>query len=107
MSEYIYINTLDDVAALKDGWDGYEAKKFSAEHLKFIRKILRKLPKEPMIFPTARNSVQLEYVRDDGGYLEFEIYANKKIGMYRLDHNGNYLKIVNIDEMVKEIRLFV
>ncbi|KJE25644.1 hypothetical protein LG52_3208 [Geobacillus kaustophilus] len=33
--------------------------------------------KQPKLFPTARDSIQLEFEKENGDYLEFELFENK------------------------------
>lgn len=58
--------------------------------------ILYKLPIEPMIFCTARDSIQLEYKKYNGDYLELEIYENKLDCL--IIENNKEEKIFNITE---------
>lgn len=50
-------------------------------------KVLKMLPILPDIFPTFRDSIQFEYEKSDGAYLEFEVFENK-IGVFSLSSDG-------------------
>ena len=61
------MNTLDQIAAMEDDWDGYGANKFPDENILFFRFILRSLKRQPdSITPTASSSLVLQYNAPDG-----------------------------------------
>lgn len=49
--------------------------------------VLKVLPILPDIFPTFRDSVQFEYEKSNGEYLEFEIFEDK-IGVFCIADDG-------------------
>ncbi len=49
--------------------------------------ILKMLPILPNIFLTFRDSVQFEYEKSNGAYLEFEVFEDK-IGVFGLSSDG-------------------
>ncbi len=57
-------------------WDGNGALPFMEAQIEKAKLILFNLPKQPEIFPTARQSVQFEYEKENGDYLEFEIFED-------------------------------
>lgn len=84
-----YRNRLEQILNLPDNWDGDNAKAFSSELIKKVGNILLKLKTQPEIFPTARNTIQLEYEKDDGSYLEFEIAEDENAKVFMIDSEGN------------------
>ena len=44
---------------------------------------------QPEIYPLGQNGIQLEYDGIDNSYLEFEIYNEEEINMYKIDRDGN------------------
>lgn len=75
---YIIANTaLDDILALKDNWNDNGAKCFSKQLVEKCRTIVNDLVAEPFICPTARGSIQFEYNKENGDYLEFEVFEDK------------------------------
>lgn len=50
-------------------------------------KVLKMLPILPDIFPTFRDSIQFEYEKSNGEYLEFEVFEDK-IGVFSLSSDG-------------------
>ena len=67
---------LKQISNLKDNWNENGAKGFTKEHLKKVEKIIELLSKEPAIFPTAMESIQLEY-ESEYGYLEINVFKDK------------------------------
>lgn len=50
-------------------------------------KVLKMLPILPDIFPTFRDSIQFEYEKSSGAYLELEVFEDK-IGVFALSSDG-------------------
>ena len=71
------LNILSDIELLEDGWDGYGGSAISSGVIEKSKKILKELVLQPVIFPTGRNSIQIQYETEDNSYLEFEIFADK------------------------------
>lgn len=66
-----------DIENLQDNWNGNGAKAFSTTLIDRCKQIVSNLNVKPAIFPTAKNSIQLEYEKDNGEYLEFEVFEDK------------------------------
>lgn len=89
-----------EIKNLEDNWNGNGASRFSENLIAFVREMIMKLSVQPAIFPTARDSIQLEYENDCGDYLEFEIFEEGRIKMFSFDHAGKSVsKDIGIDEM--------
>ena len=86
-------NKLLEIQNLSDNWNGYQAKDFSDCLINKVRSIVSLLEHQPKLFPTGRDSIQLEYEKENGDYLEFEVFSNKVI----------MLKLIGSDEVEKEI----
>lgn len=69
--------TLNDIAKLEDNWNNNGANAFSAKLIEKCRGIAMQLAAEPFICPTACGSIQFEYEKENGDYLEFEIYEDR------------------------------
>ena len=98
---------LDDIFNLKDNWNGNGASHFDADIIIKCKKIVKLLPIEPEIYPTANASIQLEYEKNDGAYLEFEIFDNVVV-MFKIESDGTeYLQnIYEIKRIAKEVEKF-
>lgn len=76
------LKKLRDIANLKDNWNQHQAKAFSSELIEICNSILNKLTVPPFITPTACNSIQFEWNKENGDYFEFEIFEEKNRGFY-------------------------
>lgn len=93
-----------EISDLKDNWNDNNAKKFSPELISIVKNILENIVEQPEIFPTANNSIQMEYELIDNSYLEFEIFEDKIICLevpqrnyskYKEQIIPNDIKIIN------------
>lgn len=75
-------DTLNAFAKFDKNWNGYGADPFNSTLLDKAKDIVSTLPYTPEIFPTARDSIQLEFSTDYGDYLEFEIFETHTL-MYK------------------------
>ena len=75
------MNTLKDLAELKDSWDGNGALAFSKTLIDRVQNEIDKLSVPYELFPTYRQSIQIEY-HIDGCYYEMEIFENGNIEYY-------------------------
>lgn len=69
--------SLDEIACLKNNWNGNGASSFSYELIEKCKRILVQLAAEPFVCPTACGSIQFEYEKENGDYLEFEVYEDR------------------------------
>lgn len=99
-------NALDNISKLKDNWNQNHAKKFSFHLIQKCRAIINELEAEPFVCPTVCGSIQLEYEKPNGSYLEFEIYEDK-IEVYMEDSSGstreNCLNGISAIDKVKQL----
>lgn len=82
------LRVMNEIAGLKDGWNGNGAEAFSSELMNRCRGILRRLEVQPDVFPTGEDSIQFEWEKDDGSYLEMEVFEDGRISMYLQQANG-------------------
>lgn len=71
------IDLLESFKELEENWNGYGAPKIDGAVITNAKKILNNIFLKPDIFPTGRNSIQFEFEKKNGDYLEFEIYMDK------------------------------
>lgn len=75
---YVKANTiLTEIEKLNDNWNDNGASAFSSKLIEKCKKIAMQLASEPFICPTACGSIQFEYEKENGDYLEFEIYEDR------------------------------
>lgn len=94
---------LDEISNLNYNWNNNKAEAFSSKLINKVKNIIKQLSIQPDIFPTACESIQLEYVNERGDYLEYEIFENGKIRQYfnsfddKIDISKYVIEINNID----------
>lgn len=79
---------INDFRSLAENWNGNGAMPFSEDLIKKAESIFWQLPFAPDVFPTGRNSIQFEYEKTDGEYLEFEVFEDN-IGVYQIKSDGS------------------
>lgn len=102
-------NTLEAIRNLKDGWfNGQigERNAFSDELVDKVKKIISKLKNQPEVFPTGRDSIQIEFENENGDYLEFEFYENGKISKYYENSIKSYSRGVSEKNIYKSVKEF-
>lgn len=77
------LKKIDAFKELEQNWNQNNAEPFSETLLDNVAETLLHLIVQPKVFPTARQTIQLEFEKDNGDYLEFEVGVN----------STNYLKI--------------
>lgn len=97
---------------LKDNWDGKEAKAFPETLTNRCWLICLKLSIQPMIFPTARGSIQFEYELEDKSYLEFEIYRDRItiLCIEKREYTKAIeftLRVLDKDSIIKTMNIFI
>jgi len=99
------LNNLKKIDKLKSDWNLNCAKPFKNKLIGKCANILITLPYQPEVFPTARESIQFEYEKPNGHYLEFEIFENDitvleefpdgRMFEYEIDSIKEIVEIVN------------
>lgn len=82
------LKKLDQIELLEDGWNGNTAKAFKASFISKVREIITALEVQPEIFPTACNSIQIEYEKEDSSYLEIEISPADTWEVFKINNKG-------------------
>lgn len=103
------LKLIENLREFKENWNAYDAKGFSKELCDFAWKIIESLDEEnqPKLLPTGRESIQIEYEKDNGEYLEFEIYSTGIIEMYRENINGvETEKSVSLEQLKSIVKKF-
>lgn len=93
---------LQSFRELKKGWNGYDADPLPGTLIDRALALLnepRIMYFIPEVFPTARDSIQFEYRRPEGGYLEVEIFKDT-FAMYMEDGKG---LVEERDNMSREV----
>ena len=79
---------LDDISPLKENWNLTGARAFSDKLIEKVRTLIFYLDIQPEIFPTACDSLQLEYDKEDGSHMEIEINDTDNAEVFTLEKDG-------------------
>ena len=82
------LEKLEQIASLPNNWNENGANAFSKQLLSKVRNLIIFLNTQPEIFPTACDTIQLEYDKNDGAHLEIEIGENDLAEVYLIKSNG-------------------
>ena len=93
---------LKEIAALEDGWDGDNAQHFSKHLIKKCDGILNELHVTPFISPTLNDSIQFEWDKDNGDYLEIEIFSDKCV-VFKMYNDGRTSEYEAKEDELKNI----
>lgn len=97
---------LEEIATLHEGWNGYNAKPIPDIVISYLQALLPKLDEQPEIFPTACESIQFEYTREDGEILEFELFEDGSINAVIPGINGIFVE-KTINATPEDVNLIV
>ena len=82
------LEKLDVIASLKDGWNGNGAPAFPKSLIKKARELLDNLDIQPEIFPTALQTIQMEFDNSRKDHMEIEIGENETAEVFVVYYNG-------------------
>lgn len=82
------VKKLETIAMLQDNWNANGAKAFSDSLISKVRNIIVFLEIQPELFPTACESLQLEYDKQDGTHMEIEITEGENAEIFVVDSMG-------------------
>lgn len=101
------LNLLDEFADFNENWNGNGAKPFSNGLISKCKEIISNLSILPEVFPVANNSIQLEYEKNNGALLKFNIFDDK-ITMFIMFENGEHFsdELPKEDNIIKEVQKF-
>lgn len=85
------IDIFDKIAALEKNWNGYGADPIPSDAIVKAKALFARLPQKPFVSPVARESIQMEYDRDDGAYFELEVYRDHVNVFYS---KGRYSQLI-------------
>jgi len=72
------VETINSFRYLKPNWDTYNGVEIKEDVIKKSILFISKLKNEiPDVFPTGRGSIQIEFEKPNGNYLEFEIFQEE------------------------------
>ncbi|MDF1495230.1 hypothetical protein [Caproiciproducens sp. CPB-2] len=81
------LKRLDAFSKFETNWNGHGAAPIPMNVIAKMKGLVLTLAHQPDIFPTACDSIQFEYEKDDGSYLEFELFEDK-LQVFSMDSKG-------------------
>lgn len=107
MEKIIGLNAINEIRNLEFNWNGNNAEPFSESLVQKSINVLNSLEYTPEIYPTACNSIQFEYEKESGEYLEFEIFDNHiNVFMIHDDESEEEFTENDIDKIIKLVNKF-
>lgn len=103
-----FLDKLVKIERLENNWNGYGAEPLSKSLINESKKMIYSFAKIPQVFPTADGTLQFEYDKKDGSYLEFQLSTSEMIDVFEVDKNGveteyQIIKTVsNINQVVRK-----
>ena len=82
------LDKLDVISGLTEGWNGNGAPPFSKNLINKIRDLLGLLDIQPEIFPTALQTIQLEFDNSRRDHMEIEIGDGEDVEIFTVFYNG-------------------
>lgn len=103
--KYSNIKILKQISKLEKDWNGYGGGAFSKGSISFFNQLIDSLNVQPMISPTGRNSLYMEY-NDGKGMLGFEVFEDR-IDMAFISDDGETFTRTITDNFCNEINEIV
>lgn len=76
------LTKIHEMSNLQDNWNGYGAKRFTRNALNTFTRVIQHLYKQPLIAPSGRNSLFLQYDKPDKSILAFEVFEDQADMVY-------------------------
>lgn len=76
------LEKLGQIKNLNYNWNGYGAEPFSPNVVRRVEETVPWLKYVPEVYPTANGTIQLEYHKLDGSYLEIEMGRKEQVSVY-------------------------
>ncbi len=100
------IRRLNSFSNLKQNWNNNNANPFNDKLIYKAFNILTSLNYSPEVFPTGRDSIQFEFEKDNGDYLEFEIFATKILSFSMINDITSEKKLSRINQINRILNQF-
>lgn len=86
---------------LQSNWNYCHAAPFEDELILKAEKLISMIWKQPDVFPTGRESIQFEYEKENGDYLEFEVFSDRINKLFMDDAENEEEEVISIDDISK------
>ena len=98
------LTRLTQIAMLKNNWDGYGAEPLPRDTIFRAQRLIRSLHVQPEIFPTAADSLQIEYEKNNGDYLELQFTGQGFCKAFRcISGNEEYFSLPDNSDAVNTL----
>lgn len=99
--------SVDEISKLPENWNENGAPMIDSKVIDEVRDILSSIVAVPSVFPTPRNSIQLEFHEKNNSYLEFEVsFSQIKMLKKTARTSDVILQVINKQQINDEIRAF-
>ena len=94
---------LQEISELEDDWDGYGASRIPEECINISKDIVEVLPIQPLISPTGRNTIYMQYDLSDKSFLGFEVGSSHvtMLRIYKADYANAYQENITFDKIMR------
>lgn len=82
------MRSIEFLKDLEYNWNGYGAEPIPEQLIVRTEHLLQNLSELPDVFPTANKSIQIEYEKANGEYLEFEMFEDNRVHMFQINSDG-------------------
>ena len=100
------LKKLEVIASLEYNWNANGAKALSDRLITKVRNLVMFLEIQPEVFPTACESIQLEYDKADGAHLEIELNESDNAEVFIVDDCGCE-RFINVSASIEGINKVV
>lgn len=100
------MKVIDKIALLEENWNGNGANKFSEELISNAKMLISNFSIQPDVLPTARDSIQMEYEKDSGDYIEFELFKNGQLKVFTFSNHQFNTEYIDLDSANEVFRSF-
>lgn len=97
---------LNDIAHLKRNWNDNKANPFPSSLIEKCTNLINQLEVQPFISPTACGAIQMEYEKENGDYLELEIYS-ERVEVYQVINNIGHEETLTSSDYLNEVNRIV
>ncbi len=95
---------LERISLLGDNWNGYGAAPLPDSTIFSAKNLIRNLFFQPEIFPTPDGTIQIEYEKDNGDYLEFQFDGEGTCEVFKsTDNNEEYFTSQDSPEAINAL----
>ena len=102
------INSIHSLKILDTNWNGNNAEPFSDTIIQRALDIINSpsLKFQPDVFPTGRQSIQFEYEKSNGNYLEIEIFEDNYSAYSEIKNEETEFESISLDDIFRLVNEF-